>query len=80
MTTGELGNQISDLAVQIGILTDSVNQLGQTVQSQIAETREQRQVAELQSQNIQSLSNSVAQLISLAQQQQSIIDRLLSSN
>ncbi len=68
-----LGDKIDELAVQVGILTESVTRME-------GETREHRQVAELQAQNIQALSASVAQLIALAQQQQATVDRLLSKN
>ncbi len=68
-----LGDKIDELAVQVSALTDTVTRLE-------GETREHRQVSELQAQNIQSLSVSVAQLISLAQQQQATVDRLLAKN
>lgn len=85
--TEQLSNQIADLAVQIGHLTDTVSRLERSVSQQIEETRElrltvqtQAEVSQTQAENIQSLSASVAQLIALAQQQQATVDRLLATN
>ena len=61
-----LGSKIDELAVQVGSLTETVSRVERAVERQSA-------IADKQAENI-------AQLITLAQQQQATVDRLLATN
>lgn len=75
-----LGDKIDELAVQVSSLTNTVNRVERNLDRQIEETRELRLVTQKQTENIAQMSENIAQLIALAQQQQATVDRLLSKN
>ena len=75
-----LGDKIDELAVQVSSLTDTVSRVERNLDRQIEETRELRLVTQKQTENIAQMSENIAQLIALAQQQQATVDRLLSKN
>ena len=61
-----LGSKIDELAIQVGSLSETVSRVERAIERQSA-------IADKQAENI-------AQLIALAQQQQTTVDRLLSTN